>query len=137
MLIRLLVGGVFLSEGVQKFLVPGELGTGRFAEIGFPSPGFLAYFVGAFEVVCGALLLLGLFTRLAAIPMLANMAVAFASTKVPILLESGFWEMAHEARNDYAQFLGSLFLLIVGAGPWSLDAAIVRGADRRDGEGHV
>lgn len=68
LLIRLVVGAVFLSEGIQKFLFPGELGVGRFIKIGIPMPEFFAPFVGVFETACGFLILLGLATRLAAIP---------------------------------------------------------------------
>ena len=129
-LIRLAVGAVFLSEGIQKFLFPAELGVGRFMRIGIPAPEIMAPFDGAFEIVCGVMLLVGLLTRLAAIPMIINMLVAISTTKIPILVKSGFWAMAHEARTDWAMLLGSLFLLIVGSGPWSLDArlfATVRG----------
>ncbi len=73
---------------------------------------------------CGALLLAGLMTRLAAIPLGIIMLVAIATTKVPILAKSGFWAMAHEARTDFAMLLGCLFLLIVGAGTWSADAKL-------------
>ena len=122
LLIRLMVGAVFLSEGLQKFLFPAEVGAGRFAKIGLPWPEFLGPFVGSFEVVCGALVLLGLLTRVAVIPLLTIMAVALYSTKLPILLQSGLWKMAHEARTDFSMTLGVLFLLIVGAGARSLDA---------------
>lgn len=125
-LIRLIVSGVFLSEGVQKFLYADALGVGRFAKIGIPAPEVMAPFVGAVEISCGGLLLFGLFTRLAAIPLIVVMLVAISTTKVPILLQDGFWKMAHEARTDYGMLLGSLFLLIVGAGPWSIDARISR-----------
>jgi uncharacterized membrane protein YphA (DoxX/SURF4 family) len=54
------------------------------------------------------------------------MLVAIASTKVPILLSDGFWKMAHEARTDWSMLLGSLFLLIAGAGRCSLDALLVQ-----------
>lgn len=116
-----MVGAVFLSEGIQKFLFPATLGAGRFARIGLPAPEILGPLVGATEIACGILVLLGLFTRLAVIPLIAIMTVAIASTKVPILLDRGFWAMAHEARTDWSMLLGSLFLLIAGAGPWSLD----------------
>jgi putative oxidoreductase len=125
-LVRIIVGAVFLSEGIQKFLFPTEVGAGRFAKIGLPSPESLAAFVGAFEIACGAFVLLGLFTRLAVIPLLAIMSVAIYTTKIPILVKSGFWKMAHEARTDFSMFLGSLFLLIVGAGMLSLDAKLSR-----------
>ena len=89
-LIRLIVGPVFLSEGVQKFLFPAEVGAGRFAKIGIPSPEVVAPLVGVVEVVCGALVLLGLFTRLAAAPLVAVMPGALVSTRVPALLGHGF-----------------------------------------------
>lgn len=121
-LIRLMVGAVFLSEGVQKFLYSSELGAGRFARIGLPMPELLGPFVGTVEMICGTLVLVGLATRLAVVPLLTIMAVAIATTKLPLLADPGFWSMAHEARTDSSMFLGSLFLLLVGAGPWSLDA---------------
>lgn len=126
--IRVMVGGVFLSEGIQKFLFPAEVGAGRFAKIGLPSPEILGPFVGAVEITCGLLVLAGLLTRLAVIPLLITMAVAIWTTKVPILMKSGFWKMAHDSRNDYCMVLGSLFLLVVGAGLWSLDARLHRRA---------
>jgi len=125
-LIRVAVGSIFLSEGIQKFLFPDALGVGRFTKIGIPSPEILAPFVGVCEIVCGLLFLTGLLTRFAAIPMIINMLVAISTTKVPILLKSGFWIAAHEARTDLSMLLGCLFLLIVGAGPWSLDARLTR-----------
>ena len=126
MLIRLVVGAVFLSEGIQKFLFPDQLGVGRLAKIGLPMPGLLGPFVGTFEIVCGCLVLLGFATRLATIPLLIIMTVALSTTKWPMLSEQGFWFMAHEARTDLSMFLGSLFLLITGAGPWSIDARLAR-----------
>jgi uncharacterized membrane protein YphA (DoxX/SURF4 family) len=125
-LVRLIVGAVFLSEGVQKFLYPDALGVGRFAKIGIPAPEVMAPFVGVCEVVCGILFLLGLLTRFAAVTMIINMLVAISTTKVPMLLNEGFWKMAHEARTDWAMFLGSVFLLVVGAGFSSVDAMIGR-----------
>jgi uncharacterized membrane protein YphA (DoxX/SURF4 family) len=133
----LIVGAVFLSEGIQKFLFPTDLGVGRFVRIGIPLPQITAPFVGVFEIVCGGLIILGLLTRLAAIPLIIDISVAILSTKIPILLGHGFWRftvgklptygfwsMAHEARVDYAMLLGSIFLLIVGAGAWSIDARL-------------
>ncbi|HYJ90089.1 MAG TPA: DoxX family protein [Pyrinomonadaceae bacterium] len=121
-LIRLAVGLVFLSEGIQKFLYPAELGVGRFIKIGIPSPGILAPFVGIVEIVCGALIVLGLLTRLAAIPLIIDMLVAIYTTKIPMLASNGFWSMAHEARVDFTMLLGALFLLFMGAGRISVDA---------------
>ena len=131
-LVRLLVGGVFLSEGVQKFLFPDALGVGRFMKVGIPLPAFAAPFVGVVEVVGGAFVILGLFTRIAAVPLVVDMLVAIATTKVPILLERGFWAMVHEARVDYAMLLGSVFLLLAGSGRLSLDARVGR-PKARDG----
>jgi putative oxidoreductase len=125
-LVRLMVGAVFLSEGIQKFLYPAEVGAGRFEKIGFESPEFVAQFVACFEITCGVLVLLGALTRLAVIPLIVVMLTAIYMTKVPILENQGFWKMAHEARTDWSMLLGSLFLLIVGAGPWSVDAWLRR-----------
>ena len=120
-LIRLLLSAVFITEGIQKFLFSDSLGVGRFIKIGIPAPGFFAPFVGVVEITCGMLILLGFFTSLAAVPLIINMSVAIWTTKVPILQESGFWKMAHEARTDWAMILGLIFLLFTGGGKWSLD----------------
>jgi putative oxidoreductase len=120
-LIRVMVACVFLSEGIQKFMFSDSLGVGRFVKIGIPLPEIMAPFVGGVEIVCGALILLGLFTRLASIPLIINMLVAISTTKIPILFKNGFWTMAHEARTDWSMILGLFFLLIVGSGRWSLD----------------
>lgn len=138
-LIRLLVGAVFFCEGVQKFLFASELGYGRFERIGIPWPHVLGPFVGIVEVVCGALVILGLFTRPASLLLAINISVAILSTKIPILLghgfwtfnlsklaRYGFWSMAHEARTDFCMLLGSIFLIIVGAGSVSLDSFLVQ-----------
>jgi uncharacterized membrane protein YphA (DoxX/SURF4 family) len=123
-LIRVMVGTVFLLEGIQKFLLPDQLGAGRFLKIGLPMPQVLGPFVGSVEILCGSLVLLGLFTRLAVIPLLVIMTVAVMTTKVPIFMDRGFWSMAHEARTDWSMTLGALCLLVVGAGAWSVDASL-------------
>lgn len=141
-LIRLAVGVIFLSEGIQKFLYPAENGAGRFARIGIPAPDVMAPFVGVIEIVCGTLILIGFLTRFAAIPLVINMLVAIISTKIPILLGYGFWGfslrtlpyyglwgMLHESRTDLAMLLSSIFLLLVGAGSLSVDARL--SANRR------
>jgi putative oxidoreductase len=138
-LVRIIVGGVFLTEGIQKFLFAGELGVGRFTKIGIPFPAVMAPFVGIVEIVGGGLLLVGLLTRLATIPLIIDMLVAIESTKIPILFKDGPWKMIHESRVDGAMLLGSIFLLIVGAGAWSLDAwCLARtGPSHREGEGSL
>jgi len=138
-LIRVMVGAVFLSEGIQKFLDPAARGAGRFVKIGIPFPEVMGPFVGGVEIICGVLVLAGLLTRLASVPLIINMTVAIVSTKIPILLghgfwgfnlrelsSSGFWSMAHESRTDFAMLLGSVFLLIVGSGPWALDRRLAQ-----------
>ncbi len=125
-LIRLMVGAVFLSEGIQKFLFADTLGAGRFEKIGLPSPEFLGVFVGSFEIVCGLLILIGLLTRLASIPLIIIMLVAIATTKSEVLAEKGFWEMMHGSRTDWAMLLGSIFLLIKGGGYWSADKILMK-----------
>lgn len=122
LLIRLMVGWVFLSEGIQKFLYPAALGVGRFEKIGIPFPGFSAPFVGVVEIVCGTLLIVGWLTQLATIPLLIDITVAILTTKIPMLAKSGFWAMMHEARTDYCMVMGLLFLLLAGPGRLSLDA---------------
>lgn len=123
-LIRLMVGVVFLSEGIQKFLFPHKLGAGRFQKIGLPNHEFLGPFVGTFEILCGCLVLIGLLTRLASIPLIIIMLVAFASTKSEVLVNDGFWEMMHGSRTDWSMLIGSVFLLIKGGGRWSIDRTL-------------
>jgi putative oxidoreductase len=139
-LVRLLVGlVVFFPEGIQKLLFPDILGAGRFASIGIPHPALMGPLVGLFEIVCGALIIIGFLTRLAAIPLIVITVVAIVSTKVPILLGDewwifhlpklaryGFWSMLHEARADFDMLLGLFYLLLVGGGAWSIDAALAQ-----------
>jgi putative oxidoreductase len=127
-LIRLMVGSVFLSEGIQKFLFPGELGVGRFVRIGIPWPQIMAPFVGVVEIVGGALLIVNVAALYAAIALLIDISVAIVSTKIPILLGRGFgpfslpklpsygiWSLLHEARTDWCMFLGCLAVIVAHA----------------------
>jgi putative oxidoreductase len=115
---------VFLTEGIQKFLFPDLLGPGRFEKIGFSDPAFWAYFTGTFEILCSTLILMGLLTRLASVPLLIIMATAFITTKWPILINKGFWVMSHEYRTDFAMTILLSYLLISGGGMWSVDSTI-------------
>jgi uncharacterized membrane protein YphA (DoxX/SURF4 family) len=124
-----MVGAVFLSEGIQKFLFVAQLGAGRFAKLGIPHPVFFGPFVGLTEIVCGTALILGFWLRLAVLPLLVVIIVAIATTKWPELLAQGFWSMAHDSRADYCMLLGLIFLLVKGAGAWSFDGRT------RDGNG--
>jgi len=124
LLIRLAVGLIFLSEGLQKYITPDTTGAGRFAKIGFSHPAFWAYFTGSFEIVCGILVLIGLITRLAVIPLIIIMIVAFITTKIPILTDKSFWSFAHEYRTDFAMTLLLIYLLVYGSGSHSIDKKI-------------
>jgi putative oxidoreductase len=143
-LIRLMVGVVFLVEGILKFLHPDEFAAGRFEKIGLPSPHILGPFVGGVETLCGALMLLGLFTRLAGLLLLIDISVAILSVKIPILLGHGFLgfhladlprygllSMLHEARTDLSMWLGLVFLLIAGPGACAFDN--LRGSHKSSG----
>ena len=112
---------MLLSEGVQKFLFPDQVGLGRFTKIGFSNPEFMSHFVAVHEIAFGVLLLLGLFTRLSVVPIIVIMLSALYFTKIPILLNSGFWQMAHAARTDLSMLICSIVLLIEGSGVYSLD----------------
>ena len=145
-LVRLLVGlVVFFPEGIQKLVFPTVLGAGWFARIGIPYPDLMGPFVGVVEIICGALIIVGLLTRLATIPLIIIMIVAIVSTKLPIwtgqdfwifhvpkLDRYGFWSMAHEARADVIMLLGCLYLLIEGGGRCSIDAKLAGGAPETD-----
>ena len=123
LLIRIAGGLIFLTQGILKYSDP-LMGVVRFTRIGFPHPYFIAHFVGAFEIVCGFLVLLGLWTRASAVPLLVVIATAIATTKIPELFRSnqGFWFMVSDARTDFAMFCSLLFLVWAGGGAWSLDA---------------
>lgn len=123
-LIRFILALVFVGEGVQKFLFPAALGVGRFIKIGIPAPEIMGPFVGTVEIVFGFLILLGLCTRLAAIPLIIDMIVAISTTKIPMLFKDGIWPMLHESRVDFSMLLGCIFVLIIGAGSFSLDFII-------------
>ena len=122
--IRLAVALIFFSQGILKFTDP-NLGVNRFTRIGFPHPAFTAHFVGTFEIVCGLLVLVGLFTRIAALPLLIVICTAIATTKIPELTHAGqgFRFMVSDARTDFAMLMSLLFLLTTGGGRWSVDDA--------------
>ncbi len=121
LLLRVMVGGVFLSEGLQKFIFPGALGAGRFAKIGIPLPYFTAPFVGAVEIICGAMLILGIATLYAMIPLLIDIGVAIVTTKWPMVRHDGWWATLHESRTDVCMLLGLIAIACLGAGRWSFD----------------
>jgi putative oxidoreductase len=122
--VRIVVGLVFIAEGIQKFLFPAELGVGRFVKIGIPMPEIMAPFVGGLETLGGALLVVGLFSRLIAVPLLISMCVAITSTKLVALGKVGFWKTAHEARTDALMIAGLVLILALGPGRASIDARV-------------
>ena len=136
-LLRLMAGGVFLSEGILKFVYTNQ-GVGRFTKLGLPAPEITANFIGTLEIVGGILLISGLLTRLIAVPFIIEMIVAMLSTKVSLFYgtsplplppsppKMGIWGVLHEIRSDYAQIMVVIFLLIAGPGRWSLDAYLAR-----------
>lgn len=135
LLLRVMAGGVFLWEGILKFVYANQ-GVGRFTKLGMPFPHLTADFVGGLEIVGGLLLLSGFMTRLIAIPFIVEMMVAVLSTKISLYLGTsplplppapprvGIWAVLHEVRSEYAQLLTAAFLLINGPGRWSLDALL-------------
>jgi len=135
---------VFLPERVKKLLFPAQWGAGRLVRIGIPAPAQMATFVGAVETVCGALVLVGLATRLASLALLADICVAILTTKIPLLWratavasKTGFWSMQSEGRTDYSMLMGLVFLILAGAGAWSFDAFLAHRAGvrrRRSGD---
>jgi putative oxidoreductase len=123
--IRLITGLIFISEGLQKYLIVTAFGPLFFQEIGFSNPQFWVYFTGTFEILCGALILFGLFTRLASIPLLVIMIFAFLKTKLPLLATNGFWTFSHEYETEFALTILLVLLLIYGGGKWSVDSKIL------------
>jgi uncharacterized membrane protein YphA (DoxX/SURF4 family) len=137
LLLRLMAGGVFLWEGILKFVYANQ-GVGRFTKLGMPFPHFTADFVAWLEIVGGLLLLFGFLTRWISIPFIIEMIVAVLSTKISLYLgtsplprppappQIGMWAVLHEVRSEYAQAIVVAFLLINGPGRWSLDALFRR-----------
>jgi putative oxidoreductase len=128
--IRFIVGTTFIFEGILKYKLLEWLGPGRFTEIGFNHAYFWAYFTGAFEILCGSLILFGLFTRLASIPLLIIMIVAFFTVKLPLFATRGFWTFIHEDTTDYSLMVLLVLLLLYGGGKWSLDLKMSGSSDQ-------
>ena len=124
-IIRLITGLIFISEGIQKYLIVTMFGPAFFKEIGFSNPMFWVYFTGAFEIFCGILVLFGLLTRLASIPLLTIMIIAFITTKLPLLATKGLWTFCHEYSTEFSLTLLLVLLIIYGGGKWSLDHKIL------------
>jgi uncharacterized membrane protein YphA (DoxX/SURF4 family) len=137
-LLRLMAGGVFLWEGILKFVYTNQ-GVGRFTKLGMPFPELTANFIGALEIVGGILLIVGFLTRFTAFIFIIEMIVAILSTKISLYLgtsplplpssppQIGFWAVLHEIRSEYAQLLTCAFLLIAASGKLALDTLLVGG----------
>ena len=142
LVLRLMAGGVFLWEGIMKFMYV-SLGVGRFTKLGMPFPHFTADFVAYLEIFGGLLLISGLFTRLITAPFIIEMIVAILSTKISMFLgrsplalppsppQIGLGAVLHEVRSEYAQLMTVLFLLINGPGALSLDALFRKEPEKR------
>lgn len=125
-LIRLIVGLIFLSEGIQKYLIVSVVGPTFFQESGFNNPMFWVYLAGSFEILCGILIMFGFLTRLASIPLLTIMITAFITVKLPLLSSRGFWTFLHEYNIDFSLTFLLILLIIYGGGKWSVDSKILR-----------
>ena len=137
LILRLMAGGVFLWEGVLKFVYANQ-GVGRFTKLGMPIPHFTADFVAILEIAGGLLLIFGFLTRWISVPFIIEMIVAILSTKISLYLgtsplprpvappQIGIWAVLHEIRSDYAQIVTVIFLMMNGPGKWSLDAVLQR-----------
>ena len=119
--IRISVGLIFFSEGIQKFLFASELGEGRFYKIGIPYPEVAGPLVGATEIICGLLVLIGYRIKYTVLPLILIMIVAISITKLVNIPKEGFWDFAHAARTDFAMLLSGLFLYFSGSGNYSAD----------------
>ena len=124
--VRLIVGLIFISEGFQKYLIVTMYGPAFFKEIGFSDPMFWVYFTGAFEIFCGIFILFGLLTRIASIPLLIIMIIAFITTKLPLLRTKGFWTFSHEYSIEFSITMLLILLFIYGGGKWSVDLKIIQ-----------
>ncbi|MDR3775347.1 MAG: DoxX family protein [Terracidiphilus sp.] len=124
-LIRTIVGLVFLLEGSLKFLLPQELGVGRFIGIGIPYAHILAPVVGGIEIAGGAAVLLNFYAGDAALALLVVILTALVTTKFPILLgrpigpfplmklaHYGLLSFLHEARTDFCMIFGTVAVLL-------------------------
>jgi putative oxidoreductase len=121
LLSRISLGVVFLQSGWGK-LHNLEKVTEYFTSLGVPAPQIQAPFVASVELVCGALVLLGLLTRLAAIPLIVTMLVAIATAKKAELESvSDLFGLI-----EYLYIVLFLYLIVEGAGAISLDALVRR-----------
>ena len=142
MVIRMMAGGVFFWEGILKFVYVNQ-GVGRFTKLGMPMPETLAPAIAVLEIMGGLALIAGFLTRPFALLFIGEMIVAILSTKIsmylgtsplplpPVPPQVGIWAVLHEVRSEYAQIMSSIFLLISGPGPWSLDASLLSGEEAK------
>lgn len=121
LLVRIMTGVVFLSEGIQKFIFPDVLGIGRFEKIGVRFPEFTANLVGVTEITCAICIIIGLFSKYATIPLLLIIIFAFEITKYDIFIQHGFWKFMHESRTDWSMFVGIIIIMTIGSGKFSFE----------------
>jgi len=124
-LTRLTLGVVFMGTGWGKLHSLDKV-TEFFTQLHIPAPSFNAALVATSELVCGAFLLVGLFARLAAIPLIATMCVALATAKSGDI--EGIRDLLGQQEFDYVVLL--IWIVICGAGTLSADHALGRQLSR-------
>lgn len=123
LILRLILGGIMLVHGWQKLQGgPAAFGRGALAGLGVPAPVLMGYVVTFTELIGGALLIVGLLSRLAALALTINLTVAIALVKVNVGLIAPEGKGAG-AELDLALIAGFLAILVMGPGPTSLDTA--------------
>jgi putative oxidoreductase len=121
LLARLVIGAIFVPTGWGKLHALPDI-VGFFRELGIPYPEIQAPFVSGVELVCGALVLAGLATRLAAVPLIGTMVVAILTAIWPQL--DSWREIFGKEELHYVALLA--YLVVSGPGVLSLDALIAR-----------
>jgi putative oxidoreductase len=118
---RFAVGMLFLSTGWGKVHTLDKV-TAFFTELGIPAPGFHATLVGYSELICGSLLVVGLLTRLATVPLIVSMIVAILTAKRREL--HGIFDLVGFDEFTYLAVL--VMIAFIGPGRVSLDHLIAR-----------
>lgn len=126
LLVRLVLGAVFTAHGYPKLFQPTEQMFQLFGNIGFPP--WTVYVAGVVEFFGGLLLVIGLYTRVAAFFLSGQMAVAFLKVHYPSTLAKGHLAFLGSGTDEYPLVLCvvAFLLLTTGAGAISVDRLIFR-----------